>query len=184
MAWTAPATFTDGAVLTAAQLNAIRDNLNETVPAKATAQGGYFVATGLNAIAQRFPAAAYTAGGGTTTSTSLGDLVSPAAVGPSVAVTSGALVLIAMVARASTNIADRAAIFSYDVSGATTIAAGASSTGCMVDGMAAGAAMRVGVTELQGGLSSGVNTFTMKYATNVGGTTASFSERRLLALPY
>lgn len=183
MPWTAPATFTDGAVLTAAQLNAIRDNLNETAPAKATASSGYFVATGLNAIAQRFPAAAYLAGGGSTTSTSLGDL-SAGGVGPSVSVTTGGLVVIAMVARVSTNIADRAAIFSYEVSGATTIAAGASTTGCMVDGMAAGAAMRVGVTEMQGSLAAGVNTFTMKYATNVSGTTASFFERRLLALPY
>lgn len=184
MPWTAPATFTDGAVLTAAQLNAMRDNFNETAPAKATAATGYFVATGLNAIAQRFAGASYTAGSGSTTSTSLTDLNSPAAVGPTVSVTSGSLVLIAMVARGSTNIADRAAIFSYEVSGATTIAAGTSTTGCQIDGLAAGAAMRVGVTEMQGSLASGVNTFTMKYATNVGGTTASFSERRLLALPY
>ena len=55
MAWSAPMTAVANTVFTAAQFNQhVRDNLNETAPAKATASGGYFVATGVNAIAQRF----------------------------------------------------------------------------------------------------------------------------------
>jgi hypothetical protein len=39
MAWTTPITFVDGSVLTAAQLNTyLRDNMLETMPAKATTQ--------------------------------------------------------------------------------------------------------------------------------------------------
>ncbi len=50
MAWTAPITFTSGSVLTAAQLNTyLRDNLNETAPAKFTAAGQLFVSTAANA---------------------------------------------------------------------------------------------------------------------------------------
>lgn len=53
MAWTAPATFTTGQVITAADMNAqVRDNLLETAPAKATTKGDSFWATAANAIAR------------------------------------------------------------------------------------------------------------------------------------
>ena len=54
MAWSAPMTAVSGSVLTAAQFNTyVRDNLNETAPAKATAAGQIFVSTAANAIAAR-----------------------------------------------------------------------------------------------------------------------------------
>jgi len=51
MAWTAPRTYVTGEVVTAAILNTdVRDNLNETGPAKVTTDGDMLVATGLNAM--------------------------------------------------------------------------------------------------------------------------------------
>lgn len=53
MAWTAPITFVNG-MLPASQLNQmLRDNMNETAPAKATTAGGYFASSGVNTIAER-----------------------------------------------------------------------------------------------------------------------------------
>lgn len=52
MAWVTPRTFVVGAILTAAQLNEIRDSLNETTPAKVTTKGDLTPATGANAMAR------------------------------------------------------------------------------------------------------------------------------------
>lgn len=53
MAWVAPYTFVAG-VLTADDLNAmLRDNMNETAPAKARQRNSYFSSTGANALAER-----------------------------------------------------------------------------------------------------------------------------------
>src|SRR5690606_12967068 len=44
MAWSAPMTAVSGSVFTAAQFNQfVRDNLNETAPARATTAGAHFV---------------------------------------------------------------------------------------------------------------------------------------------
>ena len=51
MAWSAPIAYALGHRLTAANMNAHKDQLNETAPAKATAAGELFYATGANAIA-------------------------------------------------------------------------------------------------------------------------------------
>ena len=51
MAWSAPISYALGHRLTAANMNAHKDQLNETAPAKATAAGELFYATGANAIA-------------------------------------------------------------------------------------------------------------------------------------
>jgi hypothetical protein len=51
MAWTAPRTWVTDEVVSASQLNThVRDNLLETAPAKATASGELFEATGANAL--------------------------------------------------------------------------------------------------------------------------------------
>lgn len=52
MAWTNPSTWANGDVPTAANFNAqIRDNLNETMPGKASSSGQVFYASGAKAIA-------------------------------------------------------------------------------------------------------------------------------------
>ena len=51
MAWTTPRTYTTGEVITAAILNAhIRDNFNETAPAKVTTAGDIVYATAANTL--------------------------------------------------------------------------------------------------------------------------------------
>ena len=53
MAWTSPRTWVADEVPTNAQMNTeLRDNFNETAPAKATAKGDLFFGTGSNAIAR------------------------------------------------------------------------------------------------------------------------------------
>ena len=78
MAWTAPRTAVAGATFSAAQFNAnVRDNLNETAPAKATAASQLFVSTGPNAIAARVPSTARVDTAESTSSTSYVDLATP-----------------------------------------------------------------------------------------------------------
>ena len=51
MAWTSPRTYTTGELITASILNThVRDNLNETAPAKVTTAGDILVGTGANAL--------------------------------------------------------------------------------------------------------------------------------------
>ena len=94
MAWSAPMTAVSGSVFTAAQFNTfVRDNLNETSPAKATTSGAYFTVSGTNEITERVPASASTLVSETTTSTSFTDLTT---VGPEVTVDTGASAVLAL----------------------------------------------------------------------------------------
>ena len=66
MAWSAPMTAVANSTFTAAQFNQyVRDNLNETAPALATAAGSYFAADGINSIAERRAVTALELGTGT-----------------------------------------------------------------------------------------------------------------------
>lgn len=178
MAWTAPATFTDGAILTAAQLNVMRDNFNETAPAKATSAAGFIVTTALNSIVQRNPTGSTVVTSQTTTSTSYADL---ATIGPSVTVTTGTSALVALAAFMSKSTDNTAAVTSYEVTGASTQSA-VDGRGAQVDGAPANQGMRVGVTVFQADLTPGSNTFTQKY--KVSSTVGTFSNRHLLVVPF
>lgn len=80
MAWTAPMTAVDGSAFTAAQFNShVRDNLLETMPAKALTVGDYFTTAGTNSVTTRRPYTANVATSETTTSTTYTDLTT---VGP------------------------------------------------------------------------------------------------------
>ncbi len=60
MPWTAPRTWTTGEIVTASIMNThVRDNFNETVPAKAVAAGDLFYAVGMNAITRLPPGTAW-----------------------------------------------------------------------------------------------------------------------------
>ncbi len=53
MSWTTPRTWVNGEIPGATEMNAhVRDNMNETAPAKATTAGELIVVTGANAIAE------------------------------------------------------------------------------------------------------------------------------------
>ncbi|MGY5634230.1 hypothetical protein ACW7N6_38465 [Streptomyces sp. UC1A3] len=179
MAWTAPMTAVAGATFTAAQFNAhVRDNLNETAPAKATAGAQFFVSTGANAIAARQMASASVNTPQNTSSTAYGDLATP---GPSVTVTTGSLALVMFSSGIDNTVTNGASEASVQVSGASSVAA--SVDWCLRrDGVNASNTFRYGTAHMFSGLVPGQNTFTMKY--KVGSGIGNFFSREIIVLPF
>lgn len=162
-------------VFTAAQFNTyVRDNLNATAPALATASGQYFVATGVNALAARAPITATVATTETTTSTSYTDLTT---VGPQVTVTTGTSALVFLYSTLS-NSGTASSLVSYAVSGASSIVG--SDTRSIGGNFPSGAASLGGVF-LETGLTPGSNIFKCTYRVTAG--TGTFQNRRLLVMP-
>lgn len=180
MAWTAPMTAVSGATFTAAQFNAnVRDNLNETAPAKATAEGQIFVSTGPNSIAARQMVKQTVLTSQTTTSSSYTDL---ATVGPQVTVATGTRALCLFSSSIDNTVTNGAAKVSVAVSGASSIAA--NDSWCLDrDGATSGNIWRVGMSHMFDTLTPGSNTFTMKYEVGNGGT-ATFINRELIVIPF
>jgi hypothetical protein len=168
-------TAVSNSVFTAAQFNQhVRDNLNETAPAKATQAGSHFVGTSLNAIAERISDEDIVATSQSTASTSYTDL---ATVGPSVTVTTGPWALVSIYNANLHSTGGASALMSYAVSGATTIAASDN----MSIGTATTVGSRAGATFLITTLTPGSNTFTCKY--RVGSGTGTFVDRRIAVFP-
>lgn len=179
MAWTAPMTAVANSAFTAAQFNAhVRDNLNETAPAKATTVSGYFVATGANSIAERVPQISGVGSSETTTSTSYTDLTTP---GPDVTVTTGARALYIITSRQKNSVDNGATFTALDISGASSIPA-SDNRALLTDGLTADNELRMSVVQLEAGLTPGSNVFTMKY--RVSGGTGTYQNRHLIVLPY
>lgn len=183
MAWSAPMTAVANTVFSAAQFNQfVRDNLNETAPALATAAGSHFAATGVNAIAERRLTGFTDLDTGTTASTTFTDLGAPANVGPSVTVDTGPTALVIVHGQISNSGAGSARM-GYEVSGATSLAA-ADNRGIGFFG-AAGVTVACSMGTHHGGgtaLTPGENTFTAKYRVSSG--TGTFSARRIVVLPF
>lgn len=174
-------TAVSGSVYTAAQFNTfVRDNLNETAPAKATTLGGYFVTSSLNEISERVGNRTTDTGSGTTTSTSYTDLTA-ASVGPVVTVTTGQLALVIWGCQLTNGTADASSRVSVAVTGASTIAAD-DDRGLAYDPATAGGVLQCSHAVFYDTLTPGSNTFTMKY--RVGAGTGTFLRRRLIVLPY
>lgn len=174
MAWTSPATFTDGNVLTAAQLNAqVRDNLLESMPGKAAGVLRHFVTTGANAIVERRLVTAFIEQREITGSTSFVDL---ATVGPSVTVTTGTVALAMWTVRTENVSANTTCHAAIAISGATTSAA-SDSQGLIIRNYLAATEKRQSITHMFSGLTAGSNTFKLRYKTNAG--TAAFAQREL-----
>jgi hypothetical protein len=165
-----------GSVFTAAQFNTfLRDNLNECPTSKATTPGSFFVSSATNQVVERVPTSDYIATPQTTTSTGFTDLATP---GPVVSVMTASFAFVSLYCN-QTNTSGNAAWMSYDISGATTQAALASTA----IQLQFNGGQRLGATILQSGLTPGVNTFTAKYQISTSGT-ATFSDRRLAVLPF
>lgn len=174
MAWVSPMTFVANSVLTAAQLNThLRDNLNETAPAKATAAGQIFVSTGANSIAARLIDDDIVETAQATTSTTYTDLTT---VGPTVTVTSGILALVTVTAECENNTAGATASATFEISGATTTAP-SDIRRIKVTGTSPA---RMSVQTLMG-VTPGSNTFKMVY--RASSNTATFTNRRLHVWP-
>jgi hypothetical protein len=170
-------TWVSGAAITAAQLNAhLRDNMLETAVAKATTSSGYFVATGVNTIAQRTVSSTNVDTTETTTSSSYADL---ATIGPTGTVTSGARVLCCFSAQLINNTAGASCHVGIDISGATTSGA-TDSIALRHTSAVANAVMACSYAHIFG-VTAGSNTFKLKYHVSTG--TGSFDSRRLSLMP-
>lgn len=180
MAWSAPMTATANAIFTASQFNTyVRDNLLETAPAKASTAGGYFVATGTNAISQRTCNSQYISASGTTTSTTYTSTLSSGGAGLplAVTVTTGTTAFVSVGALAKNSSTTESKV-GFIVSGASSIA-----------GTDANAFSVAGTNNVQGtwgklitGLTAGSNTFTMAF--RVTGGTGTFNNYNLSVIPF
>ena len=178
MAWSTPLTAVANAVLTAAQWNAsVRDNLLETVPAKATAASQIPVSTGANAMAMRTPAADFVSATETTTSTSF---VALATAGPAVTVTCGTRAIVFLFSWVRNNTVNGTAIAGYAVTGASAVGAGDNQALELMSAVSNQSA-RMTAVFYQQALTSGSNTFTMQYRVNAG--TGTFADRRIFVIP-
>jgi hypothetical protein len=179
MAWVTPPTFVSGNVLTAAQLNTLGGDLNETAPAKATAAGQLFVSTAANAITPRTPTFAQIDTAETTTSiASYGDL---ATVGPAVTVTVSASAIVFYSSQISNATGTGGGQISWAVTGASTLPAPNGHVMRMISSNA-GEAQHCTKVNWQQSLTAGSNTFTLKYTTPTGGT-CTFQFREILVFP-
>lgn len=174
MTWSAPMTAVAGATFSAAQFNTyVRDNLNETAPAKATAANQIFVSTGANVIAARSPDRASVTTSQTTAGTSYTDL---ATVGPVVTQTTGTKAIIWQGALLSNSGANSSRM-SVTVSGSSSVAADDQWAAINVGT----SANRFFSAHLFSGLTAGSNTFTAKYDVSAG--TGTFVNRELVVIP-
>lgn len=185
MAWTYPMTFTANAALTAPQMNTfLRDNMMETEVAKATTSGQFFSVSGVNRIDARTPTASFVVGSsGTDSQTSTTEWSELDTAGPSVTVTTGTRAFVFMSAHITVDDASSSAGCNWALSGATEREP-VDTTQILVDGMAAGKAIRVGQWDLiETVLTPGENTFTMKYRVGVDTTVATYQNRLLVVFP-
>jgi hypothetical protein len=180
VAYTVPFTAVSNAIYTAAQHNAsVRDNILVTPAALATTAGSHFVATGANAIAQRTAAVAAINTVQTTTNAAYVDLTT---VGPTLTMTTGPMALVIMSSRVSNATAGSNSWVSYTVTGASSVSA-SDNYALSYDSPVAGSTAYMSYATIEPSLIAGSNTFTMKYRSN-GGTTATFSVRRLSVIPF
>lgn len=178
MAWTTPKTFAEGDGLTAEELNVyLRDNFNETAPAKARRAGGFFVVSDTNQIEERRIHQDLENSTVDTTSTSYIDL-DP--VGPTVTLDTGATAIIILSAHFYNTTAGATTLMSHDVTGDSTLVA---SDNFALLGEPAGAGQNMSGTYwvLRDNLTPGTNTFTAKYRVTTG--TGTWLRRRILVLP-
>lgn len=184
MAWTTPIQFVSNAVLTAAQLNTtIRDNLLETMAAKALGvEGEYFATSGYNQISSR--AVMYNSIFNITDRTTSSSYVDLASFGPSVTGETGttaiAFVSAMMQKNAGSDVRNEAVI-GIEVSGASGRIEPNDDDSLKCAREDQGVAQFSHLIYFTD-LTPGSNTFTMKY--KISGGTCYFSRRTLIVMPF
>lgn len=177
MTWTAPITAVSGSLFPAASYNqAVRDNLNQTMPALTTTLGSYFATAGTNQVDERIPGSSAIGSGSTTTSTTFTDCAD--GVGPTVTVKTGTKAAVFLFGN-QFNTAGNASWIALDISGATTQAA-ADNFAVQFQGTGG---QRSGAGFLIDTLTPGINIFTCKYRVSTAGT-GTFSSRRIAVWPF
>jgi hypothetical protein len=170
-------TFTSGNTLTAAQLNTnVRDDLNETSPAKATAASRWFPGIGANDVRERAILGDSIVTSESTTSTSYTNLASW---GPTVTLTTSTYALVWINAHLQTNTAGAVTYASYEVTGASSISA-SDVWCCRMQASGTNDDQRAGIAHYQNAITAGSNSFRMMYRTTAG--TASFASRHILVM--
>jgi len=179
MTWVKNLAFTSGDLLTAAQLNQIADNLEETAPGKTTGNNTYIVATGPNSVAEREPVRDIQNNAATTTSQRYGDLDvgEPA---PTITAITGTAVLICFAARISNTTNGTRNRVSYNITGATSKPA--ANNRSIVHESVDGYQTRPALVVFDPRLTPGTNTFTLQYMCSGGTMTAA--NRRLVVVPF
>lgn len=171
-------TATANTAFTAAQFNThVRDNLNETAVAKATAAGRYYVSTGANALAERIPSHNFVTTSETTVSTTYVAL----ATAQSVTLTTGTLAWVFLTAQCEVNAADQQIFATVVVSGASSVAA-SDENSLVVTNATTSDPLRATALVILTGLTAGSNTFTMQFRTSSG--TASIRRRSIAVLGW
>lgn len=180
MAWTAPMTAVAGTAFTAAQFNTyVRDNLNTTAPAVASAAGNIIVTTGLNAVTERVPSVGFVVTSQTTTNTSFVDL---ATVGPTVTVTTGIKCMVTFGCLISNSSVGQGGRMGIDLSGASTqVAADANSI--LAESGNANDGYKLTWSTIFNPLTPGSNVWKAKYRC-AGSGTAAFAERVVAIVPF
>jgi hypothetical protein len=186
VAWSAPMTAVDNTTFTAAQFNAhVRDNLLETMPGKASTNGGYFVGSGTNSIVERIAATNFNAAAGTTTSASYtATLSGTPGTNPSVTVTTGASARIILTGQNYSDTVETWAMMGYAISGATNRAATDDHAwGYEQTQLGSSQQAQFSCERLLTDLTPGSNTFTLQYKA-VNGGTATFQRRSITVIPF
>lgn len=179
MAWTAPMTFVPNSVLTASQLNTyLRDNMMETMPAKATTAGRYFVTESRNTIKEQTVVSDFVSTADSTSSAS--DWIDLGLVGPSVTVYCQSKALVTLYAQMDTDVTVVGIWMSYEVSGATE-SSPTNNRAIMVQNTSP---QSVGATILHQGLTPGLNTFSCRYRVTGGTVLGNWSNRRIAVMPF
>jgi hypothetical protein len=180
MAWTTPRTWATNDVVTAALLNEqLRDNLLETMPAKARRPGSHFTTSIDNEITERYTVASRLATAEQLDNTDYTDLTT---YGPTVTAETGAHAMVAYSCQMSNAGTGAQSTMSFEVTGATNI--DAAQTDAIIQdalGQADAPWMFSGFCHLKN-LTPGFNTFTCKYKTG-GVNTATYSERFIAVFP-
>lgn len=153
----------------------LRDNLLETMPAKATDYTSWFTSSSPNSIDQRGIETETEADAVTTSSTSFVSLSG----GPAVTVNTGTSALIIFAAGMENNTADRECQMAVRVTGATNIPA-SDVYALLSDGRQAGNLARFFNFRLENNLTAGANQFECQYA--VGSGTGTWRDRTLTVI--
>lgn len=181
MAWTAPMTAVANSIFSAAQFNTyVRNNLNETMPAKATAGGQYFVSNGANSLIPRSPVSNTITTGDQMISSSSYQNIS----GASVTVTTGTEALVHIASYLIVDTAERAGHVSYKVTGASNLIPEVHHPNRLVwDGVSAGQGTRCGGWGRLTTLRAGSNTFTMQGRISSSGVTMTVRYCHIIVIP-
>lgn len=163
-------------MLTASQLNILRDDLNESAAAKSTSVGSFFIGAGANSIVERQFSRSPVNTAETTASTTYVELTTT----QQLTLTTSTLALIIVTARLFVGTVDAIGFATNVVNGASTIVAD-DNNALVVTSSTVNARARASVVRVETGLTAGSNTFKAVYKTTAGTLTAA--SRELLILP-